>query len=48
MFVDYVQRNVAIAAATKAGHSRRVLGRLLDVSYTRVQQLLRDPERRFM
>ena len=34
------QRRDAVAAAAAAGHSRRSLGRLLDLSYARVQQLI--------
>lgn len=36
------QRRRAIAAATFAGHSRRSLGRLVGLSYTRIQQLVTD------
>ncbi|MDP8909247.1 MAG: hypothetical protein M3N47_09075 [Chloroflexota bacterium] len=35
-------RRKAIAAATSNGHSRRSLGRLIGLSYARIQQLLAD------
>jgi transposase len=36
------RRNKLVRSATEEGHSRRDLAKLLDVSFARIQQLVRD------